>query len=70
MTYQVKLHKKVEKFLDTQDDSFVVLFFEKVSLLAQDPYRNLLDTKPLTRIRKMITETKTLKVEIQIHYSE
>ena len=47
MTYEIKLHKKVEKFLDTQEDSFVLLFFEKISLLAQDPYTSVLDTKPL-----------------------
>ena len=47
MTYQIKLHKKVEKFLDTQDDSFVLLFFEKANILSIDPTTTLLDIKPL-----------------------
>lgn len=48
MTYQVELHKKVEKFLDTQSDNFVESFFEKASLIAQNPQDlSILDIKPL-----------------------
>jgi mRNA-degrading endonuclease RelE of RelBE toxin-antitoxin system len=48
MTYQVELHKRVEKFLDTQSDNFVESFFEKASLIAQNPQDlSILDIKPL-----------------------
>ncbi len=47
MNYKVELHKKVEKFLDTQTDNFVNIFFEKVQLISKDPHTKILDIKPL-----------------------
>jgi|GEM_PF-3256415 len=48
MTYQVELHKRVQKFLNTQHDNFVEDFFEKANLIAQNPNNiSILDIKAL-----------------------
>ena len=47
MTYRIELHKKVEKFLDSQTDKFVLSFREKTKILSQNPYTQDLDIKPL-----------------------
>ena len=46
MLYQIKIHKRVDKFL--QFHNFLVKdFFEKVDILKSDPYNNNLDIKKL-----------------------
>ena len=46
MLYQIKIHKRVDKFL--QFHNFLVKdFFEKVDILRSDPYKNDLDIKKL-----------------------
>jgi mRNA-degrading endonuclease RelE of RelBE toxin-antitoxin system len=47
MTYQIKIHKRVEKFLNMQSDDFVLWFFEKAKILANNLYDETLDIKPL-----------------------
>ena len=44
-----KVHKKIEKFLDSKDDGFVLLFWEKVRVLKKNPFaRNTgIDIVPL-----------------------
>ena len=36
--YKVLLHRKVEQFLDTRDDKFVLLFWDKIRLLRENPF--------------------------------
>ncbi len=47
--YSVLLHKKVEKFLDSKDDKFVLSFWDKIKILKKNPFeRNTnLDVIPL-----------------------
>ena len=47
--YKVLLHRKVEQFLDTRDDKFVLLFWDKIRVLRDNPFnRNTnLDIVPL-----------------------
>lgn len=47
--YKVLLHRKVEQFLDTRDDKFVLLFWKKIRVLRDNPFdRNTnLDIVPL-----------------------
>ncbi len=47
MTYNIILDKKVQKFLDKQTDKFVTRFFEKATILSQDPRTPFLDIKRL-----------------------
>lgn len=47
--YRVLVHKKVEKFLDSKDDKFVLSFWDKIKILKKNPFdRNTnLDVVPL-----------------------
>ncbi len=47
MNYSIELHPKVQKFLDKADDHIVRRFGQKAKMIAQDPFSDLLDTKPL-----------------------
>lgn len=47
MTYEIELHKRVEKFLDKHSDKFSISFFEKANILSTNPYDNTLDIKQL-----------------------
>ena len=45
MTYNIELHKKVEKFLDKQNEKFVLDFWAKAMILSNDPKNSNLDIK-------------------------
>jgi mRNA interferase RelE/StbE len=47
--FRALLHKKIEKFLDSKDDKFVLLFRDKVRILKKNPFeRNTnVDVVPL-----------------------
>jgi hypothetical protein len=36
--YRVLVHKKVEKFLDSKDDKFVLSFWDKIKILKKNPF--------------------------------
>ncbi len=45
--YKVVYSKKMVKFLDKQEDSFILMFNEKIKLLKDNPKTNNLDIKKL-----------------------
>lgn len=47
--YRVLVHKKVEKFLDSKNDKFVLSFWDKIKILKKNPFDRStnLDVVPL-----------------------
>lgn len=41
--YNYYFHKKVVKFLESKDKNFVKKVYEKIDILAKNPYKNELD---------------------------
>ncbi len=45
--YEVKISKKVYKFLEKRDKKFLEKFYESLNILRKNPFDTELDVKPL-----------------------